>query len=493
MNQQLQKVPRLQKALSWAQGIDSRHRLLLQWICAGLAAAALTLTGVYGGPVSLLGYCASWQERRVFLLIFGGLYGVAMAAYLLLRKKQEWPRFLYVATLMMVAVMIRVALFNHITADYVSHLRLWIDIFREHGVRSLAMTVGDYNLPYQYILLIIAELPLNPLYMIKVVSIIFDFALAILLMCMVERFIDKKYGLLTLTAALLIPTIWFNGALWAQCDTLYCFFVLACVYAMLADRPILSVAMLSVAFCFKLQTVFFFPIVLLGLWGKKLKLRHALVFPAVYLISILPALIAGRSLISALSIYLRQAGQYNDRLTWNAPNIYQFMPFGELSNQPAYTPILKFIPGIDPTQWSEWYPPETIRYLQAALLPYAGMLVLCLLFYLYNRRKQIGMGHIWELSLAFTLLMPLVLPKMHDRYFLLAEIFAVLYAVRYPKRWYVPVLIIFSSFMGYMPFLARERPMDMRLAAAMMIAAMGIVLYHLIRSLREQKELKMES
>jgi len=47
--------------------------------------------------------------------------------------------------------------------------------------------------------------------------------------------------------------------------------------------------------------------------------------------------------------------------------------------------------------------------------------------------------------------------------------------------------------MGYMPFLVRERPMDMRLAAAAMIAAMGIVLYHLIRSLREQKELKVES
>jgi len=487
MNQHLQKV------ISWAQRVDGRHRTLLQWICAGLATVALTLGGVYGGPVSLLGYCASWQERRIFLLLFGGLFAGAMAAYLLLRKKQDWSRFLYVAALMVVAVMIRVALFNHITADYQNFLSEWVNIFRKHGAVALTMEVGDYNLPYQYILLLISKLPLNPMYMIKLVSIIFDFALALLLMCMVERFIDKKHGLLTLTAALLIPTIWFNGALWAQCDALYCFFVLACVYAMLADRPVLSVALLTVGFCFKLQTVFFFPVILLGLWGKKIKLRHALVFPAVYLISILPALLAGRSLISALSIYLHQAGQYNERLTYNAPNIYQFMPFGELSNQPAYTPILKFIPGVNGEQWNEWYTPDTIRYLLAALVPYAGMLALCLVFYLYNRRKKIGMGHIWELSLAFTLLLPLVLPKMHDRYFTLAEIFAILYALQYPKRWYVPVLVIFSSFMAYMPFLARERPVDMRLAAAMMIAAMGVVLYYLIRSLREKEELKMES
>ncbi|MCL2544712.1 MAG: hypothetical protein FWE77_02205 [Clostridia bacterium] len=478
----------LQKLVSWARRVDGRHRALLQWICAGLGAAALTLGGVYGGPVSLLGYCASWEERRTFLLMFGALYGGTMAAYLLLRKKQDWPRFLYVATLVMVAVMIRVALFNQITADYASFLRPWIDIFREHGARALTMEVGDYNLPYQYILLIISKLPLNPLYMIKMVSILFDFALALLLMCMVDRFIDKKHGLLALTAALLIPTLWFNGAFWAQCDALYCFFVLACVYAMLADRPVLSVAMLTIAFSFKLQTVFFFPIVLLGLWGKKYKLRHLLVFPAVYLITILPALLLGRSLLSALGIYLRQAGQYNDRLTWNAPNVYQFMPFGELGNQPAYTPILQFIPGVDPTQWNQWYTPDTIRYLLAALLPYAGMLVLCLVYYLYLRRKKIGMGHIWELSLAFALLMPLVLPKMHDRYFALAEVFAILYAVRYPKRWYVPVLVIFASFMAYMPFLARERPVDMRLAAAMMVAAMGIVLYHLMRGLREPEE-----
>jgi hypothetical protein len=145
---------------------------------------------------------------------------------------------------------------------------------------------------------------------------------------------------------------------------------------------------------------------------------------------------------------------------------------------------LKHIPGVNAESWGVWYTPETVKYLLMALVPYAGMLLLGLLYYLFNRRKSLGMDQIWRLSLLSALLIPLVLPKMHDRYFALAEMFALLYAVRYPKRWYVPVLVCFASFESYMPFLARERPIDMRLAAAMMIAATGVVLADIVRELR---------
>jgi len=493
MDDRMQRA--LSQTLSWLESVDRRHRRALQWGCAALIAAAFTLLSVYAGPASMLSRCETWQERKLFLLLFGAMYGGAMAACLIV-KKWDWTRFFYMAVLMVVALCIRVAVFDQVTADYVSFLKQWVGTFQKHGAKALAMEVGDYNLPYQYILLGISRLPLSTLYLIKYVSIFFDFALAILMMCAVERFVDKKYGMIALTAMLLIPTFWFNGAFWAQCDALYCFFVLACVYAMLADRPVLSVAMLTIAFSFKIQTIFFFPLVLLGLWGKKLKLRHALVFPAVYLLTILPALLAGRSLMSAITIYLRQVGQYDERLTYNTANIYQFMPFGGVHMQPLYQPIVQYIPGINPEQWNEWYTPDTIRYLLRALVPYAGMLVLCLVYYLFNHRKWIRMHHIWRLSLAFTLLMPMVLPKMHDRYFALAEMFSILYAIRYPKRWYVPVMVIFASFESYMPFLARERPVDLRIAAAIMVAATGLVLADVIREMRalraESEALKVE-
>jgi hypothetical protein len=73
---------------------------------------------------------------------------------------------------------------------------------------------------------------------------------------------------------------------------------------------------------------------------------------------------------------------------------------------------------------------------------------------------------------------------MHERYFFLAEVFAVLYALRYPNRWLVPALVVGGSFAAYMPFLASEQPLDLRIAALMMIAAMLVVLWDLARSLR---------
>jgi predicted signal transduction protein with EAL and GGDEF domain len=76
---------------------------------------------------------------------------------------------------------------------------------------------------------------------------------------------------------------------------------------------------------------------------------------------------------------------------------------------------------------------------------------------------------------------------MHDRYFYLADILSVLYALRYPRRWFVPVLVVSASFVSYFPFLASEQPVDLRIAASMMIAAFGIVLWDLLRALNAAK------
>lgn len=61
-------------------------------------------------------------------------------------------------------------------------------------------------------------------------------------------------------------------------------------------KPVRAAAMLAIAFAFKLQTIFFFPIVLLGLIHGEYKPKHALVFALAYLATTVPALIAGRSL-----------------------------------------------------------------------------------------------------------------------------------------------------------------------------------------------------
>lgn len=460
-----------------------KHRQALQWAALVCMAAVFVVVFRVKGPIKELTLCATEAQRMAVLLSCAALF-TAVMAWLVARKRLDWPHFIFVSALMVVAMYIRMSVLDQGSPDYDAFLSKWVATFREHGFGAVAMEVGDYNLPYQYILAGIAALPLHDLYLIKLVSIAFDLALALVVMATVERFMQKRYGLVALATVLLLPTVWFNGAYWAQCDSLYVFFIISCLYAMLADRPVLSVTMLTLAFAFKIQTIFFFPMVLFGLLHKKYKLRHALVFVAVYLLTVLPALLAGRGLMSALTIYMRQAAQYNDRLTQNAPNIYQFFPGGMLGHRPEWYSVLQFIPGVDRSVWSsEWYTLQSVGRLLTALAPYAIMLVLALIFYLWKRRRYVTMEQVWRLSLAFALLMPLVLPKMHDRYFYLAEIFSVLYALRYPKRWFVPVLVVWASFSGFMPFLMREAPVDMRIAALMMVTAMGVVLLDLFRTL----------
>ena len=463
-----------------------RHRAAVQGALVVLVTAAFVGVGSFKGPIKDLQFCASAGERWALLLLLAGLYAAVMG-WVVWRKRLAMPAFLFTAGVVLAALYMRVAVFDQTSGDYEFFLKPWVQAFRDHGFRAVAMDIGDYNLPYQYILAGIAALPMHDLYLIKLVSIVFDFALALMVMALTERFLHKRWALVALSAVLLAPTAWFNSAYWAQCDALYVFFVVACLYAMLADRPILSVAMLTVAFAFKIQTIFFFPMVLFGLLHKKYKLRHALVFPVVYLLLIAPALLAGRDFVSALTIYLRQTAQYNDQLTFNAPNIYQFFPMGKAGKQHMWFPVLQYIEGIDPEVWNQWYTKESVGRLLGALVALAGALVLALGYYLYARRRHVALSQVWRLSLAFTLLMPLVLPKMHDRYFYLAECFALLYALREPKRWFVPVLVTGASFASYMPFLVRERTIDMRVAALMMAAAMGVVLWDIVRTVREAR------
>lgn len=465
---------------------DARRRAWIQ------CAFSCVMTAVFFLLFSLKGPLNNWvllEERWMRLVVLGVFAAMLLGVllYLSLWKRWEWPTFLFVAMLVAVALYMRMAVMDVRTADYMNFLVEWVQTFREQGFSAITQDVGDYNLPYMYILAMIAKVPVHDLYIVKLVSILFDLLLALLMMGMVGRFLNKRYEVLTLSIVLLIPTVWFNGAYWAQCDAIYVFFTIACLYAMLADRPVLSVAMLTVAFSFKLQTIFFFPMVLFGLYFKKYKIRHALVFPVVYLLMILPALLMGRSLISTLMIYLNQASQYNSRLTYNAPNIYQLFPDVEVGYTNEWN-LLKYIPGTESTDLDWMYTLDMMRGISQALIPFAAVIVVAVIYYLFQNRKYLDYSMVWMLVLLSTLLLPMILPKMHERYFALADMFAILYGLRYRKRFYVPVLVISSSFFSYYPFLFRFKHIDTRLVALLMIAATLIVLWDLFQAIRTAKK-----
>ena len=136
-------------------------------------------------------------------------------------------------------------------------------------------------------------------------------------------------------------------------------------------------------------------------------------------------------------IYPDQAGFYKE-LCWNAPSIYAAFPSG------VYETFV--ITG-------------SLFTIMAALV----------LMYVLSR-GPLPVQPATYVSVAFitVLLVPFLLPAMHERYFYLADVLSVLYACCYPKRFYIPAIMVAVSFFAYMPFLFKSEPVPLIFLAAVL-------------------------
>lgn len=104
-----------------------------------------------------------------------------------------------------------------------------------------------------------------------------------------------------------------------------------------------------------------------------------------------------------------------------------------------------------------------------------GTAVLFLLWWIWEKKLPITPDFLLQVSLLLLILVPFLLPHMHERYFFPADVFALLYAIRRPKRFYVPILVVGASFLTYLPFLFGEEPVPLVVCAAMMGSALVLM------------------
>lgn len=357
------------------------------------------------------------------------------------------------------ALLGRMAMFPYESGDYTGFLAGWFSSLKAAGgFPGVGLSLGDYTPPYIYIMSLLTYLPLRDLYSIKLVSVCFDLLLAAAVLCVVYRLWRKTapaiaaYGIV-----LFLPTVFFNSAFWAQCDSIFTAFLVLCVCCFLREKPFAATVCFAVAFTFKLQAVFLAPF-LVAMWIMgRMKGRHFLLIPAVYLVSILPAWVMGRSFTELLTIYLTQTKRYS-RISLNAPNLYYFI-----------------------------YEDKSAALSTAAIM-LCGAAVVLALYLLYRRRPAPTGASVVTVALFFALLLPYLLPHMHERYFYVADVLALCYAFCRPKRFYLPVLVVFASTACYLPFLFGHFPIDLRFAALVMTAALLIVTYDLFGPLWKAAE-----
>ena len=148
---------------------------------------------------------------------------------------------------------------------------------------------------------------------------------------------------------------------------------------------------------------------------------------------------------------------------------------------------MRFIEGIDAQGGSVYLRDDWIPALQSAALYACIVLTLLVVVYWLLHAREITPRMTLGFALFFAIFLPFVMPKIHERYFFLADMLSLLYAFGRRDRRFVPVLVVGSSMLSYFAFLTRQRPIDERWAALMMLAALLIVGRDVLTQMRENR------
>ena len=336
------------------------------------------------------------------------------------------------------------------TLDYQNFLCHWVEYYRANGgVKAFSAPLGNYNIPYMYFLCFFSYLPINDLYLIKLLSIAFDIVLAYAVMKLVERINDNPNIMLaSFFTVLLLPTVFLNGALWGQCDSIYAALALMGLWLALDKKPVLSVLCFTLSFGFKLQAVFILPIMAVLLFTKKYKLWHVALFPAFYIALVIPAVIMGKPFLETLTLYASQTGSIGSGLNYNSPSVYA---------------LFRNVPNPDAA--------ATIGIIAAFAFMFI-VLAIC-----FAKRKALGDRHIILIAALLSLGIPFLLPHMHDRYFFLADVMTVVLAfVYFPWGISLAALTQFASILGYHAYLRLRWLLTMNYGAiALILVLFGLI------------------
>ncbi|MFH1186352.1 MAG: hypothetical protein V1755_15160, partial [Chloroflexota bacterium] len=175
--------------------------------------------------------------------------------------------------LVLISLYVRYVTRSMTNSDMETFVLVWYAKLQRHGpLVGLGKDFYNYTPPYLY-LLALATLTssfIAPLTSVKIIAMIFDIFSAIMAYKIVR--LHRPLGYLPVLAAAVLfagPTMLVNSAVWGQADSVFTSFLLACLYLMLINRPFLAVVSFSVALAFKLQAIFFAPLLLLMmLWGR---------------------------------------------------------------------------------------------------------------------------------------------------------------------------------------------------------------------------------
>lgn len=338
----------------------------------------------------------------------------------------------------------RLAMLEKETGDYTVFLLPWYQQMQPLSfAQAMREEIGNYTMPYRYFIWLMTRVPLPPMYLFKLTTLLFEPLLAYAVMRLFELRAEKQSlggALCAYLLTLALPTVVFNGAYWGQCDAIYTALLLFGLCAALEERPYRAMAGFGLALAFKLQAVFLFPL-LPVLWAaRRVRIKHLLALPGAWLAAQLPALLGGCALAHVLSPYFAQLG-YSMDLTLNAPSLFQL-----------------FVP----EQMNPWM----FRNYGIAMALVAAF-GLCAL--LWRCRARLTPALLTDAAFLLVLAVPYLLPHMHERYFFAADALSVAYWAGKRGRFWAPLLTVLASFRCYLYFMQDGKSFVSGPAASLMM------------------------
>lgn len=323
----------------------------------------------------------------------------------------------------------RLAMLQASNFDLVDHFLPWLERIRTQGFwEAIATPFSRYGYTpfYSYTLgLADALFPAGTdgKVVIKSVSILFDYIAAGLMFLIARmRWSQGNIPLLAYAAVLFAPTVLLNSAWWGQSDIVYTSFLLACMAALIAQRPVLAMLAFGVACAIKLQAAWLGPFILLLALRGEIRWWSFALIPLTYIVIAVPSLAAGRSLVEVLTIYLTQAGTQT-AFSHQAPNLLMLLDYVAKAHLAWLSKVLVLI-AVAASLWFAW----------------RGRLA---------GPRKLDAETLLVAALVSALLVPSLLPHMHNRYFFPADILSIALAVWIPRYWPVAVLIQITSFFAY--------------------------------------------
>jgi len=345
-----------------------------------------------------------------------------------------------------VALAFRLIGIRYVSWDMRLYLFPWYDTLARDGFGAFARAFSNYTPSYLYFLWLatLAKKFLSKSLAIKIISNLFDLGNSLMVYkILMLKYSSKKIPVFGATVFLALPTMVLNSSFWGQADSTYTFFVLISLYYLLLNRSLPAMFAFGLAFAFKAQAILFTPLLFLLTLCRRIPWIYYLLIPTVYLIMMLPAALAGRPLTELMTIYLSQADTYK-LLSKKAPNLYLFIP-------------------------GSWYYPAVIIGVGITIV----LVVIWALIYA-RRIKIMKPDHIILCAAISTICVPFLLPKMHERYFYLADVMIFLLAFYIPRLWFAPIASQIVSTLTYTIFLTMSPDSVPPFAALLILIAIPL-------------------